>query len=151
MTTMLQAGEANSAVQATDLLDLVMRLADLLEHETALLRSGKVQDIAPLQVEKLRLTVLYDKTGKALIAAGAKLETLPAPLRAQLVAASTRLSQIVAENERALRVGRAAARQLLDVIVNSVRMREKPLLRYSAKPGKPCHVPVRAFAVDRRL
>jgi hypothetical protein len=136
--------------QATDLLDLMMRLADLLASETGLVRSGQVQDIAPLQREKLRLTLLYQNAIKSHQAGGTKLATLPAPLRAQIVAASARLAEAVGKNERALRIGRDATRRLVDMVVASLKDRLKPMSRYDARctmrPAAmvPC-------AVDRRF
>lgn len=140
----------NEATQATDLLDLMMRLADLLESETGLVRLGQVQDLAPLQREKLRLTLLYQSAIKSLQASGTKLATLPAPLRAQMIAAAARLAEAVGKNESALRIGRDATRRLVDLVVASLKDRLKPMSRYDARCAMrpaamaPC-------AVDRRL
>lgn len=138
------------AAQATDLLDLMMRLADLLASETGLVRSGQVQDIAPLQREKLRLTLLYQNAIKSLQGNGTRLQTLPAPLRAQVVAASARLAEAVGKNERALRIGRDATRRLVDMVVATLKDRLKPTSRYDAR----CAIRSAAMvpcAVDRRL
>ena len=142
---------ASVSEQATDMLDLMMRLAELLVHETNLLRSGRVRDIEPLQREKLRLTLLYQKALKALTAARATITALPAPLRVQFVAASGRLADAVGENERALRIGRAATRRLLDAIVESVQARLKPLRHYNARCRTTSGSTPLALAVDRRL
>jgi hypothetical protein len=139
------------AAQATEMLDLMMRLADLLAHETDLLADGRVRDIEPLQREKLRLSLLYQKAIKEVRASGAKIVALPAPLRAQLFAAARRLAEEVTENERALRIGRAATRRLLDAIVESVQERLKPLSRYNARLAPARNAPVLALAVDRRM
>jgi hypothetical protein len=136
--------------QATEMLDLMMRLADHLTHETERVRSGHIQDVAPLQREKLRLALLYQKTVKELRAGGMTIATLPAPLRAQIVATSARLAEAVDKNERALRIGRDATRRLVDLTVRAARERLKPVSRYDARramrPGRmaPC-------SVDRRL
>jgi hypothetical protein len=132
------------------MLDLMMRLADLLSDETERVRAGQVRDIGPLQREKLRLTLLYQKAVKAHEANGTRLATLPAPLRAQVVAASARLAEAVGKNERALRIGRDATRRLIDMVVTTMRQRLRPMARYDAKRAMrpatmvPC-------AVDRRL
>jgi hypothetical protein len=142
---------ASATTPATDLLDLMMRLADLLAHETELMRGGHVADMAPLQREKLRLALIYQKAIKDLTGAGVKLMALPAPLRAQIIAASHRLAEVVSDNERALRIGRAAARRLLDMVVESVKEKLKPLNRYNAKLTAPRGLPMLAVAVDRRM
>ncbi len=139
------------ALQATDMLDLMMRLADLLAHETELVGAGHVADIGALQREKLRLSLLYQDAIRRLDAAGVKIMTLPAPLRAQIVAASNRLADVAAQNERTLRIGRAATRRLLDMLVASVRSRLKPLTRYNARRKATGYTPALAVAIDRRL
>jgi hypothetical protein len=136
--------------QATGLLDLMMRLADLLTHETERVRAGQVQDVAPLQQEKLRLSVLYQRAAKELQASGTKITDLPAPVRAQIVATSTRLAEAATKNELALRVGRDATRRLLDMVVSSMRDRLKPVSRYDARRA-PQLVRMAPCAVDRRL
>jgi hypothetical protein len=155
MTAALQpvpsVSTAQVTSQATELLDLMMRLADLMAHETERVRSGHVQDLGPLQREKLRLTILYQRGVKQLDASGARITALPAPLRAQVVAASARLAETVTENERVLRIGSTATRRLVDMLVESIKSQLKPLTRYSAIPGKLTEAPLLAVAVDRRL
>jgi len=142
---------APATVQATDLLDLMMRLSDLLTHETELVGAGRVRDIAPLQREKVRLAVLYQKAIKDLEAAGAKINMLAAPLRAQLFAASSRLTAAVGENERALRIGSTATRRLVDMVVESVKAKLKTFNRYNARLS-PARAPLMpAMAIDRRM
>ena len=142
---------ASLSEQATEMLDLMMRLAELLVHETGLVRSGRLRDIEPLQREKMRLTLLYQTSLKTLTAAGTTVSALPAPLRVQFVTASGRLADAVGENERALRIGRAATRRLLDAIVESVQARLKPLRHYDARSRTAASVTPLALAVDRRL
>jgi hypothetical protein len=137
--------------QATAMLGLMMRLADLLAHETELLCAGQVRDIGALQREKLRLSQLYQAAIRQLDAAGVKIVALPAPLRAQIVAASSRLADVAAQNERMLRVGRAATRRLLDMLVDSVRSHFKPPTRYNARRKATGYAPALAVAIDRRL
>lgn len=155
MTAAAQAGpqllSPPTAMQSTEMLDLMMRLADLLAHETELVRSGHVKDIGSLQREKLRLSELYQNTIKELNAGGVKIIALPAPLRAQIVAASGRLAEVAAQNERALRVGRTATRRLLDMVVDSVKSRLKQSTRYTARATAPRYVPALTVTVDRRL
>lgn len=133
------------------MLDLMMRLADLLANETELVRKGHVRDIAALQREKLRLSLLYQGAIKELQASGTRITALPPPLRAQVVAAAARLADVVAQNERTLRIGRAATRKLLDMVVASVKSRLRPPIRYNARltPGR--YAPALAVAIDQRL
>ena len=131
------------------LLDVLSRLADLMTHETALLSAGQVQQIALLQREKLRLTALYQQAIKD--AQQGMISFSPA-LRAEVVAASARLAEAAVQNERALRIGRAATRRLIDMVVASIRSRVEPLQRYTRKRLTRSPVgPAMAFALDRRL
>ncbi len=140
-----------STALLTEMLDLMIRLADLLAHETALVRDGRVRDIEPLQMEKLRLSQRYQKALAETNAAKVSIAALAPPLRAQILAASHRLAETVTENERALRIGRAAARRLLDCIVESVQTRLQPLNRYNARLAPARNGPMPAMALDRRL
>lgn len=136
---------------AVAMLDLMMRLADLLAHETELVRAGHVSDIAALQREKLRLSMLYQGAIKQLESSGTRIVALPAPLRAQIAAAAGRLAEVVAQNERTLRIGRAATRKLLDMLVESVRSTLRPAIRYNARLKTSRYAPVLAVAIDQRL
>jgi len=142
---------AQPADQATQLLDLMMRLADLMANETKLLRAGRLQDIGPLQREKLRLTALYQAAVKQIQASGARITALPPVLRTQIVAASTRLAEVATDNERALRIGRAATRKLLDMVVESVRSRLRPLNRYTARLAPAPRLTMAPVTLDRRM
>ena len=136
-------------MSATGLLDLVTRLADLLVSETAMLSSGHVSDIGPLQQEKLRLTALYQRAVKDI--EGGR-TTLPPALRAQIIAASASLAQAATENEIALRIGRAGTQRLLDMVVESMKSRVQPFHRYTAKRlTRPPGGTTMAFALDRRM
>jgi hypothetical protein len=155
MTASMQAArpipEPPRALQVTETLDLMLRLADLLSHETKLVRQGRIQDIEPLQKEKLRLSQLYQQAVKALHAGGAQIAALPASLRVQIITASGRLADAVGENEQVLRIGRTATRKLLDMVVDSIKARMKPLNRYNAKLTATRHTPALVVAVDRRM
>lgn len=139
-------------LEATNLLDLLQRLAELMAHETSLVAAGRVKDVGPLQREKLRLAALYQQAIKDFQSGSVSASALPTVLRTQIIAASARLAQVAVENERALRIGRAATRRLLDMVVDSVKERMKPLYRYTAQrlATPPGGVSV-AFAVDRRM
>jgi len=143
--------EPPRTLQVTEALDLMLRLADLLSHETELVRLGRIQDIGPLQKEKLRLSQLYQQAAKALRGSGAQIAALPTSLRLQIVAASGRLADAVGENERVLRIGRAATRKLLDMVVDSIKDRMKPLNLHNANLTVARHTPALVVAVDRRM
>jgi hypothetical protein len=135
----------------TELIDLMTRLGDLLAHETEIVRSGRIGDVAPLQREKLRLLEAYKKALTECSASGMKLSALPPPLRAQLIDASTTLAQRVSENERALRIGCTATRRLLDSIVSAIQTQQRSQTRYNARLKPTQGATVLTLAFDRRL
>lgn len=137
--------------RATEMLDLMMRLSDILGNETQCLGEGRIGDIAPLQLEKGRLSVLYEKSIKEMSDTGISVGSVPAPLRAQLVAASNRLTRAVTENERALRIGRAATLRIMDMVIESARLRQRPSMRYTARSKPMAEAAALSVAVNRRL
>jgi hypothetical protein len=137
---------------APDLIAVQTALADLLEQETAALSAMRLKDATALKDEKARLTRRYRAQLEEL---RAKRTMLPAARSAEHVAlltAATRLAGVAAENERALRAGRAAVERVVAAIAGAVSSNQKRLASY----GPPRHAPPRprvigGIAVDRRL
>jgi hypothetical protein len=137
---------------APDLIAVQNALADLLEQETAALSTMRLKEATTLKDEKARLTRRYRAQ---LEEVRAKRTALPAARSAEhiaLLTAATRLAGVAAENERALRAGRAAVERVVVAIADAVNSNQKRLASY----GPPRHAPVRprpigGVAVDRRL
>jgi hypothetical protein len=129
---------------------LAAALADLLERETALVRRMKIAEIAPLQAEKTRLTQLLrmslkPREGEPATAA------LAGRAKAEWLVAGTRLAQAAMENERALRIGRAATERLVAAIAAAVRQSRRPPTAYGAGRAAAPALSVAGIAVDHRL
>ncbi len=90
---------------------LAATLAALLERETALVRAMNVAGIAPLQAEKQRLTLMFQQAIKSPV--GAATASLKGPAKAAWLAQIRQLTAAAMDNERALRVGRAATERLI--------------------------------------
>ena len=129
------------------LVGLAGELAQLLEKETALVRTLKIPDIAPLQAEKTRLTGLFQRQLKQLASGAA----VPEAQRKQWLAAGKRLSDAAVANERALRVGRAATQSLIGAIVGAVKQARRPAAAYSARHGAQRVAHIAGFSLDRKL
>jgi len=142
---MAQTPAATSSVTA--LIALANELAQLLEKETALVRSVKIPEIAPLQAEKSRLTSLFQKSLKEV----SSINALAEPYRKQWLAAGNRLSDAAIVNERALRVGRAATQSLIGAIVGAVKEARRPAAAYSSRRGAPRVAQIAGFNLDRKL
>jgi hypothetical protein len=116
-------------------------LADLLERETTLVRATKLTEIGPLQPEKIRLTLLFQKT----------LEKSGKPVGKAWTAAAERLAQAAIDNERALRVGRAATDRLIATVISAVRKSRGPATTYVAKRCQTREARMAGITLDRKL
>ena len=137
---------------APELISVQNALADLLEQENEALTAMRLKDASALKDEKARLTRRYRAQLEEL---RAKRTTLPSAQSAEHVAlltAATRLAGVAAENERALRAGRAAVERVVAAIASAVTSSQKRLASY----GPPRHAPARpramgGVAIDHRL
>ena len=146
------ARHRTSPASAPDLVAVSNALADLLERETAALAAMRLKDATALKDEKARLTRHYRAQLEEL---RAKRTPLPAPRSREhiaLMTVATRLAGAAAENERALRAGRAAVERVVAAIADAVTSNQKRLKGYAP----PRHAPARlraigGVALDRRL
>ena len=137
---------------APGLIAVSTALADLLERETAALAAMHLEDASALKDEKARLTRHYRAQ---LEEVRAERTALPAPRsreHIELMTVATRLAGVAAENERALRAGRAAVERVVAAIARAVTANQKRLASYAP----PRHAPARpraigGVALDRRL
>jgi hypothetical protein len=133
-----------------ELLDVMTRLTDVLAEETALLRTGLIAEIAPLQGKKIELSARYAAAIKAVGATPTGTPSLPVTLRLHLSTRSRRLAEIAQENAEALRIGGAATRLLLEMVIESVEAQRRPTSGYTANLTS-ARAPLLAVTLDRRL
>jgi hypothetical protein len=95
-------------------------LAALLDRETGLLRAMRINEIAPLQADKLRLTQLCGTAIKAINPEA----PVAKPLKDQWRAISKKLGDAAVANEMALRVGHTATDKLVSAIVGHIERRQ---------------------------
>ena len=134
-----------------ELLGVMTRLTDLLAQETALLRAGRVGEIAPLQSDKVELSARCAAAIKALNLTPGAARSLPAEVRAQLTATGGRFAAAAQENAEALRIGGAATRLLLQMVIESVEAQRRPLSGYTARLAPTRAASLLAVALDRHL
>ena len=150
MTTLAQHG--TPPCSAPDLIAVSNALADLLEQETAALATMRLKDATALKDEKARLTRHYRAQLEELRAKRTMLPAPQSPAHVQLLTVATRLAGVAAENERALRAGRAAVERVVAAIAEAVTSNQRRVASY----GPPRHAPPRprsvaGVAIDRRL
>jgi hypothetical protein len=101
------------------------QLTTLLDRETSLIRAMKLNEIAPLQADKLRLTKLCGTVLKAID----PLAPVAKQLKDQWRTVGKRLGDAALANEMALRVGHAATDKLVSAIIGHIER------RHNAKSG----------------
>jgi hypothetical protein len=148
---MARSSPLAGAAAAGELLDLMNRLMDVLVEETTLLRGGCIAETAPLQPEKTTLATRYAAAIKALAVMADKGQSLSIGLRVELAARSKRLAEVAEENAEALRIGGAATRMLLEMVIESAAAQRRPTSGYTASLAPARSQPLLAVALDRRL
>ena len=115
---------------ARDLLALAHRLLDVVERETALLRSSDPGTVAPLQREKDRLAAAWRQGIERFNAGEIALDD---GMRLALRRAGDRLGAALAGNERVLRAVMSATDRVVATIAGAVREQRGCGVGYSAQ------------------
>ena len=126
-----------------DLIAVSNALADLLERETAALAAMRLKDAAALKDEKARLTRRYRAHPEEVRAKRTAPPARQSPEHVELLTVATRLADVAAENERALRAGRAAVERVVAAIAEAVTTNQKRVASYAP----PRHAPPRPRAI----
>jgi dTDP-4-amino-4,6-dideoxygalactose transaminase len=137
---------------APDLIAVQNALADLMQEETAALAAMRLKDATRLKDEKARLTRRYRAQLEELRAKRTALPAAQSPEHLALLTAATRLADVAAENERALRAGRAAVERVVAAIAEAVTSNQKRVASYAPPRYAPMRPPaIAGVAIDRRL
>jgi hypothetical protein len=126
--------------------EVMDQLAELLAAETQLVTAGRVAEIAAMQSEKLRLARLYEQAFRAFDPNNAP----PSARTPALAVAAARLARAATENERALRIGGAATRRLIEMVVDSIKSQQSAVRGYGVTRAPSRPAPMRPVAVNRR-
>ena len=150
-TPLPSARSNNAAAAIPALCSVAHELATLLDRETALIRAMRIQEIAPLQADKARLTKLCGTTLQSIDPAAPVSDAL----KGQWRAVSKRLGDAAIANEMALRVGRAATDQLVSAIIGHIQKERRSATGYARpKPIAPGASRIQTLAgvtIDRSL
>ncbi|HVJ43476.1 MAG TPA: hypothetical protein VM639_18390 [Dongiaceae bacterium] len=117
----------------TELLAITSRLIACMEHEVALLRSLKPQELRQLQSDKLALADAYRAFTLALREPAAEGETVDQSLCAELVEATEQFQAAVQNNLRALRAMRDVNERVMRAIVHALEEPRAQITGYSKK------------------
>ena len=135
-----------------DLASMTDDLAGLLTRETRALEAMRIKDAVALKDDKARLTRRYRAALEELRAGRISLREIKEEERHRLTEAAARLGRVVADNERALRAGRAAVERVVAAIARAVKAKECRGLAYAPPRHAPARQPsLGGIAFDRRL
>ena len=150
----MNASAATPAIATTapELIAVSGALASLLERETAELAAMRLSAAERLKGEKARLTRRYRAQLEALRSGKITLRETPPALRAEIASVSARLAAAAADNERALRAGRAAVERVVAAIAKAVVAGTRQARAYAPQRHSPARLDgIGGVAVDRRL
>lgn len=104
-----------------DLIVICGRLADVLEKENGALRDQRTTDLRDLQEPKGTLSRAYESRMAGLAGKPEQLTEVDFSLREKLMGLGERLTGLMVENERLLRVAMESHRRVVDVIAEAVK------------------------------
>jgi hypothetical protein len=111
---------ANSDFSVIDYVDLIDRMTDLLNAETALLEEGRPHEIAALQGDKKKLAAAVRQTALVIAADPAMLDDgseYADADKAELLDAVTAMNEAATHNEQALRAALRSTDRLVKAVV----------------------------------
>jgi hypothetical protein len=137
---------------ARSIAGLAARLSELMVKETAMLLSGRAQEVAALVQEKTDLARAYAGRWGQLKAARATLADLPSALREALRIQVMQLSVVAAENEKALLLMQHATDRVVGIVTRAIRQQHAAGMSYTKTKTWPRHLPgLLGVALDRSL
>lgn len=119
------------------LIVLAQRIIEALETDIAALGAGRPQDMASLDPEIQRLSVLYGREVQAIDPASAG--TVPAELRRRAAAATEKFRDTLKRHQRLLKRMRHASEGIVKAIAEEVQRQRAPTVTYA--PAKRGHRP----------
>lgn len=119
---MMDSGAPNDlTLKAERVVRLGDEMSKLLDAETDLLSTRTVKDYGLLVKRKQQMLVDYQGAVKSLLSRKDQLNTLSAPLRAQLKTTGIKLDNIARQNAEKLSVTAAATHKVLQVVIDTIR------------------------------
>ncbi len=131
---------------------LAARLSELMDKETALLKTGRSPEITALQLAKADLARAYAGRWAQLKTLRADFAGLAPDLAEALRQQLTRLATVALENEKTLRMVQRAANRVLGIIAQAVRDQRTATIGYTKNNQPPRRLPgTLGIALDRRF
>lgn len=121
-----------STASATDLINVLRRLVQILDEETKHLRAMDPAALRKVQQEKSVLTAAYDAMLTQLRAQPTLLQGLPAELREEVMQATGAFQRRLTENARALYAVKEANERLFKAVVQAVEDKHNETSTYAA-------------------
>ena len=110
-------------VAVDDLIEVSVKLSEVLEQEVALLREMRPGEIEALQPAKQSMTASYERlTGDLRLSSA--FENLDRERKERLLSAAKRLDKLSGENAGALKAAMAANQKMMQAIFDAVRQEQ---------------------------
>ena len=117
---------------ADELIETSAKLIDLMERETALLKSMKPAELASSQAEKDRLARGFETRLRQLAGDKAAAAAIAPAVRQELQATMTKFRAVMRAHELALRAAREANQRVVRSILDAAQTQAAPAHAYSA-------------------
>lgn len=132
-----QANASPITVNLAALIDMSEHLATILTAESEMLRDMRLNDIAPLQAEKINLSHQIGMNQQLLQGNPALLDEADPETLAQLMEVTEALQDIIAENMRLNDIARNVNQRVVKAISDALRDQQRPVTynRYGATPN----------------
>ena len=111
----------SSENKINDILFITERLADILERENAALKDRRNQDLHAMLDDKVTLSRVYETRMKYYAENPHELTNLSPELSGKLREMGTRISQLLLDNAKMLKVAIEANRKVVDMIAAAVK------------------------------
>ncbi len=142
----------NAAARATDMIDLLGDLVDVMRRENEILKLPRDRSLDPVVKRKVALVSVYERHLREVAARPGFKDELEPPLMDKLHQAADEFAKALEENERRLQAAMATTQKVVDAVASAALKLNGVPSGYSkagAETGQTGqHIPL---AVDRQI
>lgn len=141
-----------AAARATDMIDLLGNLVDVMRRENEILKLPRDRSLEPVVKRKVALVSVYERHLREVAALPGFKDALEPPLLDRLHRAADEFAKALEENERRLKAAMATTQKVVDAVASAAQKLSVTASGYSkggadaAQSGQ--HIPI---AVDRQI
>lgn len=122
----LPSAQAMASMNIDELMSATLRLSDIMQEESVMLKEMRVRDLPALQEEKAKLTIVLEAYQQRLATDPNFIKNADTKTREELVLLADDLAYTVEENFRQVSVARAVNNRVLQAIMDVVSEEHSP-------------------------